>query len=273
MTTTTMDALASAAVHAPPPAPAGAVERLLRNRGALVADIVAGRSLGAIARAMLLTIVLGGALFGAALGVYRGGIQIAYAALKLPMVLVFTAALAAPALTAFNLALDRPADLRRDLAFALCALALGALVLAAEAPLIFVARALDAEYHQTTLLVVGCCALAGLVSLGFLVRALRVPSPRFALTAAGLLCVVTMVVGAQAAWTLRPYLVRPRTPDVPFLRDVDGNLLDAVEQTFESARGRYHRDEAPLPEPTKYEVAPAAVDQASDVDDLDEVAP
>jgi hypothetical protein len=247
MTATTLDAPLPVSAEVARRAPSGPVERLLRDRAALVADITAGVDLAGIARAMIATIAVGAALFGAAIGMYRGGLQIAYAAIKLPLVLVFTAAIAAPALTAFNHALDRPAALRRDLALALSALALGGLVLAALAPLVFVARAVDAGYHHTTLLVVGCCALAGCVSLAFLVRALRQQTPGWATTAAALLCAVATVVGAQLAWTLRPYLVRPRSPEIVFVRELDGSLLEAVTNTVDSARGRYHRDRAPMP--------------------------
>lgn len=229
------------------PAPAHPVERLMRDRAGLLADVGAGRDLAAIARAMIATIAIGGALFGAAIGIYRGGIQIAYAAIKLPLVLVLTAALATPALAAFNLALDRPARLARDLALALCALALGALVLAALAPVILVARALDASYHQTALVVVVCCAGAGLAALAVLIRGLRHQAAAWAGTAAALLCAVTMVVGAQLAWTLRPYLVRPRATSVPFVRDVEGSLVESVVQTYHSIEGDYDRASAPLP--------------------------
>lgn len=235
----------------PAPAPittlGAAIDRLLRDRRSLVAELTAGRGVATIARAMLVTIAIGAALFGAAIGTYRGGPQIAYAAIKLPIVLVFTAAIATPALTAFNLALDRPAALRRDLALALCALGLGALVLAALAPVVLVARAVDAPYHETSLLFAGACALAGLVSLAFLARALRAQTRRWAGTAAALLATITAAVGAQAAWTLRPYLVRPRATVVPFVRTVDGDLIDAVHETIESVRGDYRRDRAPLP--------------------------
>jgi hypothetical protein len=242
----TFDVGATASYSAPIAA-SGPIELLLRDRDTLIADLAAGRRLATTARAMLITIAIGAALFGAAIGIYRGGIQIVYAAVKLPLVLIFTAAIAAPALTAFNLALDRPSALRRDLALALCSLALGALVLAAEAPLILVARALDAGYHETILLVVGCCAVAGLASLTFLARGLWAQARSGAYTAALLLCGVMIVVGAQAAWTMRPYLVRPRTVDVPFVRDVEGSLLEAVITTVDSAQGTFRRDEAPLP--------------------------
>ncbi len=49
------------------------------------------------------------------------------------------------------------------------------------------------------------------------------------------------------AWTLRPYLVRPRTPAAPFLRSVESSFLGAVATSFDSARGIYHRESAPLP--------------------------
>jgi hypothetical protein len=223
------------------------VDRLMRDRPGLVADVTAGRDVASIARSMLVVIAAGGALFGAAIGSYRGGVQIAYAAIKLPLVLLLTAALSAPALTAFNIALDRPARLTRDLALALCALGLGALALAAQAPLVMVARALEIGYHQTTMLVVACCAVAGAASLVFLLRSLHLQAGFGAMTVASLLCAVAILVGGQLAWTFRPYLVRPRTVDVPFLRSTEGNLIEAVQDTMRSLQGDYRRSHAPLP--------------------------
>src|SRR5262245_20251893 len=91
------------------------VDQLLRDRAAVLrrAD---ENDLGGLARAVLLTIGASGAVFGAAIGAYRGGVQILYAAMKLPLAILLTAAVCAPALTAVNAALDRPASLRRDLA-------------------------------------------------------------------------------------------------------------------------------------------------------------
>jgi len=60
------------------------------------------------------------------------------------------------------------------------------------------------------------------------------------------LCVVFSLVGGQLSWALRPYLVRPRTPDVPFVREVEGSLFDSVTGAMQSARGIYQRAEAPL---------------------------
>ena len=56
------------------------------------------------------------------------------------------------------------------------------------------------------------------------------------------------MVGAQLAWTLRPYLVRPRAPEAPFVRDIEGSLFEAFRETVQSAQGIYTRESAPLPD-------------------------
>ena len=109
-------------------APAGGlalVDQLLRDRGAVLARIEAGRGLTGMMRVFVATIVVGAALTGAAMGSFRGGAQIGFAAIKLPIALLGTAALCAPALTALGRGLGRPAALARDLALVTMALAVG----------------------------------------------------------------------------------------------------------------------------------------------------
>jgi hypothetical protein len=174
-------------------------------------------------------------------------------------------------LTSLNAALGREAHLRKDLALVLCALARASLVLAAEAPVVLLAVRLGAGYHSLTLLVVGCCALAGLVGLALFLRGLAgseaeqaagvghradgeahqpaAPPRQGVWTVAVALLVVFALVGTQMTWTLRPFLLRPRTPDIPLVRSVEGSFLEAVIVASRSARGIYDRDAAPLPEP------------------------
>jgi hypothetical protein len=237
------------ALEAAPVAPRslGRIELLLRDRDLMLARIRAGTDTPAILRTMVATIAVAMALVGAALGSYRGGVQIGYAAVKLPLVLLGTAALSAPALWAIGAALGRRAKLSTDLALVMSALAFGALLLAACTPLILLGRAMDLSYHRMILAVVGMFAIAGLASLRMVIQALvieQAPGWRTAITG---LCLVFSLVGGQLAWALRPYLVRPRTPDVVFVRAVEGSLFDAVSGAFRSARGIYTRDEAPLP--------------------------
>lgn len=240
----------AAAPDARPAADAGGlylIDELLRDRGAILARIRRGVGLADLVRAMLVTIAASCAIFGAVLGLYRGGVQIAYAAIKVPMVVLLTAALCAPCLTAFNAALDRPFALRRDLALMLVSLAMGSLLLVAQAPLLLLCAVVGAGYHTSILVVFGCAAVAGLGSLVVFVRGVRAQAPRRAGSAALALVLVVAAVGAQMGWTLRPYLVRPRTPEVPFVRGIEGGLLDAVRTSVDSAQGQYHRSLAPLP--------------------------
>jgi hypothetical protein len=229
-----------------PPRSLQAVDLLLRYSGAILARIRDGSDLAGLARTMILTIFTCGAVFGACLGAYRGGLQVVFAAVKLPLVVLLTAAICAPALTAINAGLCRTSSMRRDLALVLAALARGSLVLAALAPVILLAVSLQATYHVLVLLTVGCCGLGGLVGLALLVRGLAAESRATGAACLALLCVFVMV-GAQMSWTLRPYLVRPRTPAAPLVRGVESSFLESVATSLDSARGIYHREAAPLP--------------------------
>ena len=217
------------------------IDMLLRDRDALVARIRAGVDLPGTMRVMVATIAVAMAVVGAALGSYRGGAQIAFAAIKLPLVLLGTAALSAPALSAIGAALGRKPRVAIDLALVMTALAYGALLLAACTPLVLLAKAMELPYHRTILCTVVMFAIAGLC-------ALRVIGRAFAGRAAEIagMCVVFTLVGGQLSWMLRPYLLRPRADEIVFVRGVDGSLVDAVAHTVESSRGMYRRDFAPL---------------------------
>jgi hypothetical protein len=233
---------APAAPAAPAPAPAGAlgtIDTLLRDRAATLARIERGESLADLVRTMLITIAVSCAIFGAAVGMYRGGVQILYAAIKFPLVMLLTAAITAPCLTAFNAALDRPHALRRDVALVMLALGFGSLLLVAQAPILVLAALMDCAYHKFILLTFGCAAVAGLGSLIVLGRGVRGQSGRHAQITALALVGVLAVVGAQVAWTMRPYVVRPRTTEIPFVRQIEGSLIEAVMGSSRSARGIY----------------------------------
>ncbi len=85
------------------------IDRSMRDRESVYQRIREGQHLLAFARAMVLTVVLGGATFGAAVGSYRGGVQILFAALKFPIVLLLTAAVCSPTFTSLSAAVGRGA--------------------------------------------------------------------------------------------------------------------------------------------------------------------
>lgn len=236
-------------VRARPSGPFAAIDQLLRDRAAILAHIASGKELAATMRVMVATIAVCMAIVGAALGSYRGGVQIGYAAIKLPLVLLGTAALSAPALTALGTAAGRRPRLAADLVLVVSALAFGALLLTASTPLLLLCIAMKRDYHEMILVTVGLFSLAGLASLRMIIQGVHAEaSERGSWSAILGLCVVFALVGGQLSWALRPYLVRPRAPEVVFVRDVEGSLFDAITTTLESAQGQFSRDEAPLPD-------------------------
>jgi hypothetical protein len=213
------------------------LEQLLREPSVLLDDINNERGVVEVSRVMLGTIAVTGAIFGAALGAYHGGIQILYAALKLPLVILLTACVCAPVLTMSNRALGRSASLSRDIAMVLSTLALGGLVIAALAPILLLAGLLKMSYHEAILVAFGSCGLGGLVGLSLLWRGLR--GEKDSLWAALFVIGAFTVCGMQMSWVFRPYLVRPKTVEVPFMRELEGNIVESMMKTQRSARGLY----------------------------------
>lgn len=231
----------------------GLVDLLLRDRSRLLERLEALPA-AATARTLVITCLVGAGAFGASIGAYRGGAQIVYAALKLPLAALLTAALVTPGLTLLGVATsatDGPLDLRRrlqrDVLVVLATLALGSLVLAGLTPLVLRALLGGTSYHLLAVELVGCCAVAGLVGLSFFARALLRRGDLGAIPALLGTLALFAVVGGQMTWALRPFLVRPRTQDVPFTRPIEGGLVDAAVQSWRSSHDRV--SDVPRPEP------------------------
>src|SRR5688572_13396883 len=223
----------------------GVIDLLLRDRDSFHLHLERSTDLASIARALLLTVIAGCAVFGAAMGANRGGLQLLFAAVKLPLVVLLTAGVCAPALTGLLRSVRAESSFTKDLLLVLSALALGSTVLAALAPVVVLAELAGTGYHKLILLIVCCCAIGGAAGLSLFVKGLR---RREGTSLAMVLALgVFALVGTQMAWTLRPYVLRPRTPEVPFLRAIEGGFLDAVDRSTDSARGIYRRDSAPVP--------------------------
>jgi hypothetical protein len=225
--------------EAPMRGPLAVVDLLLRDRAALMERIEANQGLLDISRVSLLVAVSGAAVFGAAVGMFRGSQQVLYAALKLPMAVILTAALCTPAISALRAVFQRQLQVQRDVALVLTSLALSGLVMAGLAPTLPLAHSFGAGYHQVIILAVLCAALAGLVGLHFFARGFTRWVRHERLTMALVLLTLFALVGSQMIWTLRPYVVRPRTQEIPFVRSLEGNFLDAVSTSARSMVGIY----------------------------------
>ncbi len=190
-----------------------------------------------LAAVSLAAIAIGGAAFGGVVGSFRGGAQIAFAAVKIPLAMLLALAVCVPSFHALAAVLGRPWPLRTVVAITLSSAARGSLALLAFAPAVWLAYDLGLDYHRAALLAAAAYGLSGLAAFGILLRGLGDGKGRFATVLAfGL---VFFSVAAQTGWILRPYLVRPRTKEAPFLRAREGSFVDAIWTASRSSMGIY----------------------------------
>jgi hypothetical protein len=219
------------------------INRLLRSPAEVAQDCRDDRDLAAIARTALIVILVGAAVFGAVVGSWHAGPQIAYAAVKMPLVMMGTLVLCAPAFYAVAAVFGRAWSFRAVVSLALVAGARFALVLLATAPALWLAINLGSPYHVTKLVAALAYGLAGLAALVLLVRGLG-DGPGKNVTIA-LFITTFLMVGGQSAWILRPYLGTPGQAEVAFLtRDREGGL---AVQLLKSVGEIGHPDEASRP--------------------------
>jgi hypothetical protein len=214
------------------------IGELLRRPGEIVERCREPGAQVALARTALLLIIAGGALFGAALGTFRGSEQIPLAAAKIPIATLMTLAVCAPGFAAFVAAFGRRWSQRETLAIALSAGGRASLVLFALAPVLWLSIDLGAPYHSVRLLAAGAYALAGLSALAFVLRAIGSAPGRLATTLSfvGLF----LIVGAQSAWLLRPYLGDPGDARVPVFAHGrrEGGVVHVLLDSIENRAGR-----------------------------------
>lgn len=166
-----------------------------------------------VARLALVVIAIGGAAFGAALGSFRGGLVLLHSIWKIPVATLMTLAICGPGFAAFAAVFDRRWSFRETTCLALAAGARSSIVLFALSPALWLAIDLGVPYAAARWLATLCYGLAGLSGLGFWLRALGPASGRPALASS--FVALFLLVGAQAAWVLRPFLGDPRDGEVP----------------------------------------------------------
>ena len=204
------------------------IELLLRDPSAFNEALDRSSDLTHFVRAALLTTAAGGLAFGAAVGAYRGGVQILYGAIKFSFVIMVTTVLVAPAISALNASLQRESDFRRDVAALLAALARGSLVLGALAPFVLAAVIQGTPYLPMVVVMAGCGLLAGAVGYQLLWgREYRKSEEGLRWVLSGLL-VVGLLVSSQLGWVMRPFVGPPGEAHATFLRPVETGFVDQV---------------------------------------------
>src|SRR5262245_14615852 len=206
------------------------VDRVLRSDGRLQQD----QALSHVALPELVVVVAtGGAVYGAAMGSFAGHLpQLAYSALKVPLLLGVSTALCLPNFFVVNTLLG----LRSDFAAACRAIlaAQGALTitLASAAPVTLFAYVASDDYAFAKLLngaVFLVASVAGQIVLSRHYRPLVAANPRHR---AGLCSwlLLDVFVAVQLAWLLRPFVGHPDMPAELFRADAWGNAYVEVAE-------------------------------------------
>ncbi len=211
---------------------AGLVESLLADRTQLTRSILARKIPRTIVRDLALVTVAASAVYGLSIGMQGGLLQATASAIKLPLVLLGSAAISLPVLhvaCAISGCRLRPAQLS---ALVLQALAAGTAIMAGLAPLIVVlwltvsAHEPGATgpsdwfvYRRVVLMGLAVAATGGLFGATRLLRA--VP-----LRAAAAWSAVFLTTGLQLSWLLRPVVGMPGR--FVALRPLESNALSEI---------------------------------------------
>jgi hypothetical protein len=172
----------------------------------------------------VLGIAIFGALAGLSMGIWSGGWQLVYVALKAPMLLGGSLLIGFPAMVVFGRLLGCPLTVRAAWGLAMATIARTAAVLAALAPvtMCFTVSLPSTEpttYKTIVFVHVVAFAIAGLVGVtalrGRLARHIDDAGARWRVVL--LWIAIYSFVGAQLTWVLRPFLATPGLP-LEFLR-------------------------------------------------------
>jgi hypothetical protein len=191
-------------------------------------------------RLSLMLIGVGGAMYGAALGSWRGDLQSIYVAIKFPLLLCLTALGNALINSMLAQLLGAPISFRQSLLAVLMSFALLAVILGAFAPVAgFIVLHLPSlgssgqvlGYDFYILLNVALIIFAGVIANSQLYRLLahvcksQIQAKQI-LTA---WLAVNLFLGAQISWNLRPFFGTPHL-EVKFLRanPFDGSFYEAI---------------------------------------------
>jgi hypothetical protein len=196
-------------------------------------QVRSGRSLGRLVVRSSLTAAAGAALFGAAIGSYaQAPLQVLASMIKVPLLLVGTAALCFPSFVVVQ-ALRSPRALSplRALAVQTNALAVVGLVWGGFALPAFFLVGTTGHYELAQWLAIAIGASGGLAGFSrFLaahVACTDAATPRTALRSLVPYFLLFAVVGGQLAWTLRPFIGSPSL-GFQIFRPLEGNFVSHV---------------------------------------------
>ncbi len=192
------------------------------------------------ARAMPV-VVLGTAIFGGAVGVFRGGWQILWGALKMPLVFLLALMITVPAVFLFGRLRGAQWSYQTVATACLVAMARCALVMLAFSPFFWASISIFSDpmtaYGVARIAFGGTTLLALLSGVPVFFFSIDRIDQRWQVTAFAI-CVFVLAT-AQCAWVFAPFLVSPNLQHTPFLHAIDHRTaIGAMVDTFLRALGQ-----------------------------------
>lgn len=191
---------------------------LLRDPEKAVQACLSGVGRRELSRTALASFFIGTLTFGGVVGCFRGDLQLLFAAIKMPLLLLGAVITTVPAVWALGATEERAWPMRSAASLMLVAAGRAALVLAALAPLLWLALDLIGGYHLSSFLAACALGIAGLAALSVVLRGMR-GMPMGTLALAGFVFGLSLL---HSGWVLRPWLVRPGNPEIVFMRTERG---------------------------------------------------
>lgn len=218
------------------------VQSLLKDPAELLHRQDSPADLARLAPPLLGITAAGAALFGLVVGTQKGGVQLVFAAAKMPALFLVPPLLALPAAYALWRACGVEVAWRRLSLAALAGMARSAILAAALSPLLWLPYSMDLDYHQAVVLLAAALIAAGLPGMVSFVRAVPAGGERRWIAAVGTVVVLGACL-AQTGWLLRPFVARPTVP-VTFLRPIESSVFSSLDATAGAATGAYQEWDA-----------------------------
>lgn len=209
------------------------LNRLIRDRKAVFRDLKDEQYLKDYFVSSTLATVIFGGLYGAVMGLYAGGLQVLFAAVKVPMLLLISLYVSLPTYYVLNGFFGGDTSLRQLAVLFMVSFAVMAILLVAFLPvtLFFTLTTPErtfATYGFTVLLNVFFFGISGFTAINYLLKGFDTIHGENRRWIIPMLIgsAVLIFVGTQLAWVLRPYFHFSEE----FIRPPSGNFYIALAE-------------------------------------------
>jgi len=207
------------------------LEEFIKRSDQFLANLAQEKNLKTYFLNSNLAVLLLSAVYGATMGLYSGGLQIVYSAVKVPMLLLISLYVTVPSYYVLYSLLGGKRNSKQTVTLLLSGFTIMATILLAFVPVnlfFIITTPRSSQAHSfTALLNIAIFALGGFFALIYLIRGARTLykesteqwKPAFLVGS-----VILMCVGTQLAWVLRPFFNYYEF----FIRPLEGNFYTAV---------------------------------------------